>query len=78
MKDYEIYGDFKHKCRPYTYEILCVTSAVYLSSRTTLLLLVINDAEDILFDTSVHTKMFADDTKLCISYFTHSLPTGVA
>ena len=38
----------------------------------TLFLLFINDIDDILFDTSVHTKLFADDVKLYSSFIQRS------
>jgi len=50
----------------YMSDIVCITSGVPQGSvlGPTLFLLFINDIEDVLFGTSVHMKLFADDVKL--------------
>ena len=51
-------------------DIVCITSGVPQGSvlGPTLFLLFINDIVDVLFGTSVHMKLFADDVKLHTSF----------
>ena len=50
----------------YMSDMVCITSGVHQGSvlGPTLFPLFINDIEDVLFGTSVHMKLFADDVKL--------------